>query len=61
MVADNQNMFVADHWPQERMSPPAFERCVSSGKTSLIEIHLDPQAITTQTTLDAIRAKALKR
>jgi pimeloyl-ACP methyl ester carboxylesterase len=19
-------MFVADHWPQERMSPPAFER-----------------------------------
>lgn len=26
MVADNQNMFVADHWPQERMSPPAFER-----------------------------------
>jgi acetolactate synthase I/II/III large subunit len=38
---------------------PAFERCVSSGKTSLIEIRLDPQAITTQTTLDAIRAKAL--
>ena len=26
MVADNQKMFVADHWPQERMSPPAFER-----------------------------------
>jgi pimeloyl-ACP methyl ester carboxylesterase len=26
MVTDNQKMFVADHWPQERMSPPAFER-----------------------------------
>jgi len=38
---------------------PAFERCVASGKTSLIEVRLDPQAITTQTTLDAIRAKAL--
>jgi len=40
---------------------PAFERCVASAKTSLIEIRLDPQAITTQTTLDAIRAKALRR
>jgi len=40
---------------------PAFERCVASGKTSLIEIRLDPQAITTQTTLDALRAKALQR
>jgi acetolactate synthase-1/2/3 large subunit len=39
----------------------AFERCVASGKTALIEIRLDPQAITTQTTLDAIRAKAQKR
>ena len=26
MVEDNQKMFVADHWPQEQMSPPAFER-----------------------------------
>jgi acetolactate synthase-1/2/3 large subunit len=40
---------------------PAFERCVASGKASLIEIRLDPQAITTQTTLDALRAKALQR
>jgi len=40
---------------------PAFERCVASGKTSLIEIRIDPQAITTQTTLDALRAKAMKR
>ena len=39
---------------------PAFERCVASGKTALIEIRLDPQAITTQTTLDALRAKALR-
>ena len=38
---------------------PAFERCVASGKAALIEIRLDPQAITTQTTLDALRAKAL--
>jgi pimeloyl-ACP methyl ester carboxylesterase len=26
MVTDNQKMLVADHWPQERLSPPAFER-----------------------------------
>jgi 3-oxoadipate enol-lactonase len=26
MVEDNQKMFVADHWPQEQMAPPAFER-----------------------------------
>jgi acetolactate synthase-1/2/3 large subunit len=37
---------------------PAFERCVASGKTALIEIRLDPQAITTQATLDEIRARA---
>jgi acetolactate synthase-1/2/3 large subunit len=40
---------------------PAFERCIASGKTSLIEIRLDPQAITTQTTLDAIRSRAPKK
>jgi len=40
---------------------PAFERCVASGKAALIEIRIDPQAITTQTTLDALRAKALQR
>ena len=40
---------------------PAFERCVASGKAALIEIRIDPQAITTQTTLDALRAKAMKR
>jgi acetolactate synthase-1/2/3 large subunit len=37
---------------------PAFERCVASGKAALIEIRLDPQAITTQATLDDIRGKA---
>jgi pimeloyl-ACP methyl ester carboxylesterase len=26
MVEDNQRMFLAEHWPQEPMSPPAFER-----------------------------------
>ena len=26
MIEDNQKMFVVDHWPQERMSPPAYER-----------------------------------
>jgi acetolactate synthase-1/2/3 large subunit len=40
---------------------PAFERCLASGKTALIEVRLDPQAITTQMTLDALRAKAMKR
>jgi acetolactate synthase-1/2/3 large subunit len=38
---------------------PAFERSLAAGRPSLIDVHLDPQAITTQTTLDAIRAKAL--
>jgi acetolactate synthase-1/2/3 large subunit len=37
---------------------PAFERCLAAGKASLIEIRLDPQAITTQTTLDHIRTRA---
>jgi 3-oxoadipate enol-lactonase len=26
MVQDNQRMFLAEHWPQEPMSPPAYER-----------------------------------
>jgi acetolactate synthase-1/2/3 large subunit len=40
---------------------PALERCLVAGKPSLIEIRLDPQAITTQSTLDDIRARAQKR
>jgi acetolactate synthase-1/2/3 large subunit len=43
---------------------PAFERAAktaeSSRKPALIEVRIDSQAITTSTTLDAIRARALK-
>jgi acetolactate synthase I/II/III large subunit len=39
---------------------PAFERAVKSDKPALVELRIDPQAITTSTTLDAIRARALK-
>ncbi|MGZ5662505.1 MAG: thiamine pyrophosphate-binding protein [Usitatibacter sp.] len=37
---------------------PAFERCVASGKPAVIDVRIDPQAITPNTTLDAIRAAA---
>ena len=40
---------------------PAFERCVASGKPAVIEVRIDPQAITPNTTLDAIRAAASGR
>jgi acetolactate synthase-1/2/3 large subunit len=40
---------------------PAFDRCLASGKPAVIEVRIDPQAITTGTTLDAIRAGALKK
>jgi acetolactate synthase-1/2/3 large subunit len=39
---------------------PAFERCVASGKPALIEVRIDPQAITPNTTLDKIRAAATR-
>ena len=39
---------------------PAFERCAASGKPAVIEVRIDPQAITPNTTLDAIRAGARK-
>jgi acetolactate synthase-1/2/3 large subunit len=39
---------------------PAFERIVASGKPGIIDIHLDPQAITPNTTLDKLRAAARK-
>jgi len=39
---------------------PAFERAASSGKPALIEVKIDPDAITPSTTLSAIREKALK-
>jgi acetolactate synthase-1/2/3 large subunit len=37
---------------------PAFDRCLASGEPSVIEVRIDPQAITPNTTLDAIRAAA---
>lgn len=40
---------------------PAFDRCVASGKPALIEVRIDPQAITPNTTLDKIRAAATTR
>ncbi len=39
----------------------AFERARAAGGPALIELRVDPQAITTQTTLDAIRAQAIER
>jgi acetolactate synthase-1/2/3 large subunit len=36
----------------------ALERSLASGKPALIEVAIDPEAITTQTTLAALRAKA---
>jgi acetolactate synthase-1/2/3 large subunit len=39
---------------------PAFARAVASGKPALIELKIDPDAITPATTLSAIRQKALK-
>jgi len=40
---------------------PAFERARASGKPAVIELRIDPEAITTSTTLTAIREKALER
>jgi acetolactate synthase-1/2/3 large subunit len=37
---------------------PAMERCMASGKVALIEVRIDPQAITPNTTLERIRAAA---
>ena len=39
---------------------PAFERAAASGKPALIELRIDPDAITPATTLSAIREKSLK-
>jgi acetolactate synthase-1/2/3 large subunit len=43
---------------------PAFERAAmeaeAARRPALIEVRIDPQAITTSTTLDAIRARSLK-
>lgn len=40
---------------------PAFERAWSCGRSALLELKVDPEAITTRTTLSAIRAEALEK
>ena len=40
---------------------PAFERAVASGGPALLELRIDPEAITTRTTLSSIRELALRR
>jgi len=40
---------------------PAFERAVTAGRPALLELRIEPDAITTRTTLSAIRAAALGR
>jgi acetolactate synthase-1/2/3 large subunit len=37
---------------------PAMERCLAANKPAVIDIRIDPQAITPNTTLDKIRAAA---
>jgi acetolactate synthase-1/2/3 large subunit len=37
---------------------PAFERALASGKPAVLEIRIDPQVITPNTTLDALRQQA---
>ena len=39
---------------------PAYERAAASGKPALIELRIDPDAITPATTLSAIREKSRK-
>ncbi|HZR01932.1 MAG TPA: thiamine pyrophosphate-dependent enzyme, partial [Burkholderiales bacterium] len=40
--------------------PSAFERAIGAGTAALIEVKLDPEAITTRTSLSAVREQALK-
>jgi acetolactate synthase-1/2/3 large subunit len=40
--------------------PAAFQRAAASGRPAIIEVRIDPDVITTRTTLSAIRAKALE-
>jgi acetolactate synthase-1/2/3 large subunit len=39
---------------------PALDRTLASGKPAVIEIRIDPEAITPRATLSGIRAEALK-
>ena len=40
---------------------PAFERALASDKSTVIEVKIDPEAITPKTTLSAIRKAALEK
>jgi acetolactate synthase-1/2/3 large subunit len=40
---------------------PAFERAVASGKPAIIELRIDPEAITPSATVSGLREAALKR
>jgi acetolactate synthase-1/2/3 large subunit len=39
---------------------PAYQRAAASGKPAIIELRIDPEAITPATTLSAIREKAIR-
>ena len=39
---------------------PAFERAVEAGKPALLHVKIDPQALTMNASLDAIRAQAMR-
>ena len=38
---------------------PAFERALASGKPALLHLRLDPQALTLNASLDALRAQGI--
>jgi acetolactate synthase-1/2/3 large subunit len=40
--------------------PDAFERALASGRSAVLELQIDPDAINPRTTLSAIRARALE-
>jgi acetolactate synthase-1/2/3 large subunit len=40
--------------------PDAFERSLKAGRAALIEIQLDPEALTTRTTLSGLRESSLR-
>jgi acetolactate synthase-1/2/3 large subunit len=39
---------------------PAFERAMSSGRPSLLHVRVDPQALTMNATLDALRQRGIE-
>jgi len=40
--------------------PDAFERALAAGRAAVLELRIDPEAITTRTTLSAIRDAAIE-